>query len=126
MFCFDNLIAYNGTKNTGTKLRQAYCFLKIKMSELRSHYPDYFISKNKVELTSGISADRILDLISEKYAEFNPDFTDGLKIDFPDSWIHLRKSNTEPILRIYAESDSKSTAEKLAEKMVSEIVVLMQ
>ncbi len=98
----------------------------IKMSELREQYPDYYISKNKIQLTSESQPDDILDSLAKIYVNFNPDLSDGVKIDFPDSWVHLRKSNTEPILRIYAEAGSIIESKELAKKMISEILQLMQ
>lgn len=90
-------------------------------SMLRAKYPNYYISKNKIELSPDIDLDAILENLKKKYAQ-NPQITiDGLKIEFDQEWVHLRKSNTEPIIRIYAESDSQSTAEHLAQKLMSDI-----
>lgn len=94
---------------------------KMKCSELRKTYPDYFISKNKIELTPEIDVDGILVKIKEKYANEQVTDIDGVKIDFADSWIHLRKSNTEPIIRIYAEAKSAEEADDLAKRMIDEI-----
>ena len=80
------------------------------MLELRKTYPNYFISKNKIELTPEIDVNSILEFLKEKYKNEQITTIDGLKIDFEDGWIHLRKSNTEPIIRIYAESESKIKA----------------
>lgn len=88
---------------------------------LKSSYPNYFISKNKIELTPDIDVDDILEKIQEKYAQYPVNTIDGVKIDFEDEWVHLRKSNTEPIIRIYAESSSESTAEHLAKKIMKDI-----
>lgn len=90
-------------------------------SMLRASYPDYFISKNKIELTPEINVDEILAGIKEKYKKYPVNTIDGVKIDFEREWVHLRKSNTEPIIRIYAESESETTAENLAEKIISDI-----
>ena len=90
-------------------------------SELRKTYPDYFISKNKIELTPEIDVNAILTKIKEKYVSEQATDIDGLKIDFPDSWVHLRKSNTEPIIRIYSEAKSLAEAEELAQRIISEI-----
>lgn len=91
------------------------------ISRLRSTYPDYHISKNKIELTPDIDVDEILEMMQQKY-EKNPINTlDGVKIEFGKEWVHLRKSNTEPIIRVYSESDSQSTAEYLAGKIISDI-----
>ncbi len=99
---------------------------KKKMSELRRQYPDYFISKNKIQLTPEYKPDDILKALTDVYKDFNPNLIDGVKIDFTDSWVHLRKSNTEPILRIYAEARSLIESENLAKKMISEIQKLIQ
>lgn len=93
----------------------------MKCSQLRKTYPDYFISKNKIELTPDIDVDGILVKIKEKYSHEQVTDIDGVKIDFTDAWIHLRKSNTEPIIRIYAEAKTKETADELAENMIVEI-----
>ncbi len=90
-------------------------------SMLRATYPDYFISKNKIELTPEMDTDKILEAIREKYTK-NPHTTvDGVKIEFGKEWVHLRKSNTEPIIRIYAESQTQSTADNLAKKIMMDI-----
>ncbi len=93
----------------------------LKCSELRKTYPDYFISKNKIELTPEIDVDDILFQMKEKYAHENVNDIDGVKIDFSDSWVHLRKSNTEPIIRIYSEAKSMEKAQKLAETIIEDI-----
>lgn len=94
-------------------------------SMLRAQYPDYHISKNKIELSSEINVDLILNGIQKKYKKYPINIIDGVKIEFDKEWIHLRKSNTEPIIRIYAESQSETTAENLAEKIISDIKELM-
>ncbi|MGC9352557.1 MAG: phosphoglucosamine mutase [Mariniphaga sp.] len=93
----------------------------MKCSELRKTYPDYFMSKNKIELTPEIDVDGILSKMKEKYANEQVTDIDGVKIDFSDSWVHLRKSNTEPIIRIYSEAKSPEDADSLAQKMIEEI-----
>lgn len=93
----------------------------MKCSELRKTYPDYFISKNKIELTPGIDVDGILVKMKEKYSHEQVTDIDGVKIDFADAWIHLRKSNTEPIIRIYAEAKTKEVADELAENIIGDI-----
>tara|TARA_B110000495_G_C23012585_1_gene599100 strand:- start:206 stop:1585 length:1380 start_codon:yes stop_codon:yes gene_type:complete len=98
---------------------------KISIKELRDSYPNYFISKNKIELTPEINVDNILSALEEKYKEEQITTIDGLKIDFEDSWIHLRKSNTEPIIRIYAESEGEEKANSFAQKMINEIKELI-
>ncbi|BDD02708.1 phosphoglucosamine mutase [Aureibacter tunicatorum] len=91
------------------------------ISFLRSKYPNYHISKNKIELTPDLDVDMILERIKNKYAS-NPIIDiDGVKIEFDKSWVHLRKSNTEPIIRIYSESDSEATADHLANKIIQDI-----
>ncbi|WP_245625980.1 hypothetical protein [Marinifilum fragile] len=93
----------------------------MKASELRSSYPNYFISKNKIELTPEIDVDAVLVAMKEKYQHEKVNDIDGVKIDFAKEWVHLRKSNTEPIIRIYSESENEETANKLADKIISEI-----
>jgi phosphomannomutase len=90
-------------------------------SALRNTYPDYFISKNKIELTPEINVDDILEKIRNKYKKQPVSTVDGVRIDFDKQWVHIRKSNTEAIVRIYAESDSMTTADALARKMVNDI-----
>lgn len=90
-------------------------------SMLRRTYPNYYISKNKIELTPDINVDSVLERIQTKYAR-NPISTiDGVKIEFDKEWVHLRKSNTEPIIRIYSESDTLATADHLAGKIIDDI-----
>ncbi|MCU0392376.1 MAG: phosphoglucosamine mutase [Thermoflexibacter sp.] len=88
---------------------------------LRSSYPNYHISKNKIELTNEINVDLILEKIKERYQKQPINTTDGVKIEFEKEWVHLRKSNTEPIIRIYSESESQVTAESLARKIIMDI-----
>lgn len=88
-----------------------------KVSELKAGYPPYEIAKNKVELTPEIDVDAILEKMKERYADEKITDIDGVKIDFADSWVHLRKSNTEPIIRIYAEAATMEKAEALAESV---------
>ncbi|MBQ2398974.1 MAG: phosphoglucosamine mutase [Muribaculaceae bacterium] len=85
------------------------------VSQLKATYPQYAIAKNKIELTPEIDVDKILAAMKEKYANENITDIDGVKIDFADSWVHLRKSNTEPIIRIYSEAHSMQEADKLAD-----------
>lgn len=92
-----------------------------RASELRASYPEYFISKNKIQLTPEINVDQVLSKMKETYADQKVNDIDGVKIDFPTEWVHLRKSNTEPIIRIYSESQDKASAEALAEKIISKI-----
>jgi phosphomannomutase len=96
-------------------------YSKMKCSELRATYPEYHISKNKIELTPDIDVDNILEEIKKMYIDEDVNDIDGVKIDFAEGWVHLRKSNTEPIIRIYSESKSEEKAEQLAKKIISEI-----
>jgi len=98
---------------------------KLKCSELRGKYPEYHISKNKIELTPEIDVDGILKSIEKKYQNENINTIDGLKIDFPEKWVQLRKSNTEPIIRIYAEGKSEDIADKLAQTIIDDIKALI-
>jgi len=100
---------------------------KMKASELRKTYPDYFLSKNKIELTPGIDVDAILEAVKQKYRHEKISTADGVKIDFEHTkeWVHLRKSNTEPIIRIYAESPDKPGAERLAAQLMADIRQLL-
>lgn len=91
------------------------------VAELRASYPQYFMSKNKIELTPQIDVDAVLSKIAEKYDSENISTIDGVKIDFPNEWVHLRKSNTEPIIRIYTEAPTQKEADTLAERFVSEL-----
>jgi phosphomannomutase len=93
----------------------------LKCSELRATYPDYFISKNKIELTPGIDVDNILAKIRDRYSNEQVNDIDGIRIDFDKEWVHLRKSNTEPIIRIYSESKSLERANSLAEEIITAI-----
>lgn len=88
---------------------------------LRSTYPGYHISKNKIELTRDINVDQVLDAVKKKYKNQPVNTVDGVKIEFDAEWVHLRKSNTEPIIRIYSESDMEVKAENLAKKIISDI-----
>ena len=93
----------------------------LKCSELRATYPNYFISKNKIELTPEIDVDDILLKIKDEYSNEQINDIDGVRIDFDKEWVHLRKSNTEPIIRIYSESKSAERANELAEEIISAI-----
>ncbi len=98
---------------------------KKTLSELRDSYPKYTISKNKIELTPEINVDEVLVKMAKKYAHEEVDTTDGVKIYIAKEWVHLRKSNTEPIIRIYSESKSAEAADSLAERIISEIKSLI-
>ncbi len=93
----------------------------LKCSELRATYPNYFISKNKIELTPEIDVDDILLKIKDKYKDEQVNDIDGVRIDFDKEWVHLRKSNTEPIIRIYSESQTEERAKALAEEIIGSI-----
>jgi phosphomannomutase len=94
---------------------------KVKVSHLRDSYPSYTISKNKIQLNDSINTDDVLESFKNKYSNQPINDVDGVKIEFDDSWVHLRKSNTEPIIRIYAESSSKENADALGQRFVKEI-----
>ena len=98
---------------------------KKSMTALRDSYPNYVISKNKIELTPEIDVDLILEKMALKYAEKEVDTTDGVKIYIEKEWVHLRKSNTEPIIRIYSEASDEEAANKLANRIISEIKALI-
>lgn len=91
------------------------------VSELRASYPNYFISKNKIELTPQIDVDAILVAVADKYKNEDVNTVDGVKIDFADGWVHLRKSNTEPIIRVYSENSSMEAANKLAQQIIDDV-----
>ena len=93
----------------------------ISVKKLRQSYPAYFMSKNKIELTPAVNVDLILQKMAQQYAQENVSTIDGVKIDFADSWVHLRKSNTEPIIRIYTEAPSQNQADNLAQRIMNEI-----
>jgi len=95
-------------------------------SMLRAQYPNYYISKNKIELSPDINVDKVLTGIKEKYKKHIIDTRDGIKLEFDKDWIHLRRSNTEPIIRIIAEGDSRTTGENLAEKIMQDISEVMK
>ena len=92
-----------------------------KVSEIRSEYPAYFMSKNKIELTPDLDVDGVLKAVEKRHSGEEISTVDGVKIDFPENWVHLRKSNTEPIIRIYTEAKSQQEADDLAQKMIKEI-----
>ena len=98
---------------------------KVSCKTLRDSYPSYFMSKNKIQLTPSIDVDAILKQMATTYANEDVNTIDGVKIDFAEEWIHLRKSNTEPIIRIYTEAKSQKAADALAERFISEIKELI-
>ena len=91
------------------------------VSELRASYPSYFMSKKKIQLTPDLDVDALLDAMHQKYKDEDVSTVDGVKIDFPENWVHLRKSNTEPIIRIYTEAKSQTEADGLADRIIAEI-----
>lgn len=95
---------------------------KLSASALRASYPQYFISKNKIELTPDIDVDLVLASMAKKYQHENINTVDGVKIDFDKEWVHLRKSNTEPIIRIYSESENEQKANDLAKQIIEDIL----
>ncbi len=96
----------------------------MKVSELRKTYPNYYMSKKKIQLTPGLDVDGILKAMEDRYQNEQLTTIDGVKIDFSESWVHLRKSNTEPIIRIYTEAKSQAEADGLADKFIEEIEVI--
>jgi phosphomannomutase len=94
------------------------------VAELRASYPQYYMSKNKIELTPQIDVDAILKAMTEKYKNEDISIIDGVKIDFATEWVHLRKSNTEPIIRIYTEAPTQEAADQLALRIIDEIKVV--
>ncbi|MBR5464805.1 MAG: phosphoglucosamine mutase [Alistipes sp.] len=95
--------------------------MQKSMSKLREELPAYFASKNKIELTPAINVDKVLVEMKERYLSENVTDIDGVKIDFKENWVHLRKSNTEPIIRVYTEAKSQAEADALAERFITEI-----
>lgn len=98
----------------------------ITVSELRATYPSYFMSKKKIQLTPQLDVDAILKSIENTYASEEINTIDGVKIDFPENWVHLRKSNTEPIIRIYAEAKSQTEADAMADQFIAEIKAIVK
>ena len=98
---------------------------KVSVSKLRASYPNYFMSKNKIILNEGIDVDGVLNTMAKRYVSEKISIIDGVKIDFEKEWVHLRKSNTEPIIRVYTEAMSKEKAAVLAQRFVSEINSLL-
>lgn len=113
---------YGRDSLVGIALFLTYLAEKNKsVSALRQEYPHYFMSKNKIELTPELDVDLILQKMAAKYSNEKISTIDGVKIDFPENWAHLRKSNTEPIIRIYTEAKSQKEADELAQRMMREI-----
>lgn len=97
----------------------------LNCSELRKCYPDYYISKNKITLPEHADSEQLLDKFKNEYADFDVNTVDGVKVDMPQGWVHLRKSNTEPIIRLYAEAGSKKEADRLADEAMTTINKLL-
>jgi phosphomannomutase len=98
---------------------------KNGIKSFRAKYPDYFISKNKIELENGVNVSSIFEKIRNKYQKQPVNTDDGLKIEFDQDWVHLRTSNTEPIIRIYAESNFETTANNIALRLMQDIKEFM-
>ena len=90
----------------------------MNASELSATYPPYFIAKNRIDLTPETDVDAILKKVKEMYASEEVNDIDGVKIDFPDKWVHLRKSNTEPIIRVYSEASTMEDADAIGKKIM--------
>ena len=96
--------------------------LKLSVSELKKTYPEYFMSKGKIELEPSMEVDHLLNEIKKKYTDNKPNTIDGVKIDFENSWVHIRKSNTEPIIRVYTEAPSQLEADDLMNRFKAELL----
>ena len=93
----------------------------LKCSQLRKKYPKYYKSKNKKEKSPTFDYNKMINFFKNKYSSENINLSDGLKVDFSDSWVQLRKSNTEPIIRIYSEAKNQQAADQIADKFINEI-----
>ena len=98
---------------------------KMTLSQLRATYPDYVITKNRIDLKPEMNIDAILDAVKKHYSNEKITDIDGVKIDFPTAWVHLRKSNTEPIIRVYSEASTEEEANKLAEDVINQVMSLI-
>ena len=87
-------------------------------------YPQYYMSKGKIALDESLDVDALLDKMEDNYSKEQPLTIDGVKIDFPEGWVHMRKSNTEPIIRVYAEADSQDKADELTQRFSSELLAI--
>ncbi|CAL67021.1 phosphoglucosamine mutase [Christiangramia forsetii] len=117
---------YGRDSLVGTALFLTYLAEKgKKVSEIRNEYPSYFMSKNKIQLTPDLDVDGVLKAVEKRHLNEEISTVDGVKIDFPENWVHLRKSNTEPIIRIYTEAKSQQEADDLAQKMIKEIEAII-
>jgi phosphomannomutase len=97
----------------------------MKNSELRATYPSYCIAKNRIDLTPGTDVDAILEKVKGIYSTEEVNDVDGVKIDFPDKWVHLRKSNTEPIIRVYSEAATMEEADQLGKDIMNVILSMI-
>ena len=97
---------------------------KCSVSALKASYPQYYMSKGKIALDESLDVDALLDKIEDNYRKEQPLTIDGVKIDFPEGWVHMRKSNTEPIIRVYAEADSQDKADELTQRFSSELLAI--
>jgi phosphomannomutase len=97
-----------------------------KASELRASYPNYFIAKNRIDLTPEIDVDKVLHEVKKMYKDEEINDIDGVKIDFPDKWVHLRKSNTEPIIRVYSEASTMEEADAIGKKVMDVVYQLAE
>lgn len=93
----------------------------MTVSALRATYPAYHIVKKKISLDPGTDVDAILSKLAEQNTDASPDLRDGVKLDFPEYWVHFRKSNTEPIIRVYAEAADESKASEIADSWIEQI-----
>jgi phosphomannomutase len=98
----------------------------LSCSELRNCYPDYVISKNKINLPADADPDALLARFEKAYGTYEVNTTDGVKVDMPEGWIHLRKSNTEPVIRLYAEAATSAEADKLAKQAMQTVDELLK
>ena len=96
------------------------------MNSLRAQYPNYVISKNKIQLEEGMVITDIIQKVKEKYKQYPQNTIDGLRIDIDQDWVHIRGSNTEPIIRIYSESSTEQTANAIAQKMQKDIMAILK
>jgi phosphomannomutase len=97
-----------------------------KMTELKASYPPYFMAKKKAQLVEGVDVDGLLADMASKYSNEKVNTIDGVKIDFAEGWVHLRKSNTEPIVRVYTEAPTQEKADQLGERFLQEITEVMK